>query len=154
MLPRNFEPAGRRSSETLFTPRFDVTNRENWSNGTPRATGISRRRRASSIWGIRRGASLETGRSPVVLPCGPDKRRPVLVLTGTSALSFLHSVSVAPVTTRIRNIPTEVVLTEEDGMPEPFAINLDNIQTVPRERLGNLLILVPVGEVAGDAGSS
>ena len=42
----------------------------------------------------------------------PDKRRPVLVLTRNSAISFLTSVTVAPITTTIRAIPTEAPLSQ------------------------------------------
>ena len=66
----------------------------------------------------------------------PDKRRPVLLLTRDSALEFLGEVTVAPLTSTIRDIPTEVVLTSDDGMPRDCAINLDHIQTVPRGKLG------------------
>ncbi|MBL8186475.1 MAG: type II toxin-antitoxin system PemK/MazF family toxin [Acidobacteria bacterium] len=66
----------------------------------------------------------------------PDKRRPVLILTRNSAISFLTGITVAPLTTRIRNIPTEVVLTPEtDGTPSACAVNLDNIQTVQKDSL-------------------
>jgi mRNA interferase MazF len=65
----------------------------------------------------------------------PDKRRPVLVLTRDSALGFLGEVTVAPITSTIRNIPTEVVLSASDGMPRDCAINLDHVQTVARGRL-------------------
>ena len=66
----------------------------------------------------------------------PDKRRPVLVITRTSALTFLSGITVAPLTTTIRDIPTEVVLTpEEDGVPSRCAVNLDNLQTVQRSGL-------------------
>jgi len=66
----------------------------------------------------------------------PDKRRPVLVLTRNSALEFLGEVTVAPVTSTIRDIPSEVVLTAADGMPRECAVNLDHVQTVSRARLG------------------
>jgi len=66
----------------------------------------------------------------------PDKRRPVLILTRNSAIPFLHSVTVAPVTSRVRGIPTEVLLTPDDGMPQACAANFDNIQTVPKQKLG------------------
>ncbi len=69
----------------------------------------------------------------------PDKKRPVLVLTRDSALEFLGEVTVAPVTSTIRDIPTEVVLTREDGMPRECAINLDHVQTVPRVNLGGVV---------------
>lgn len=66
----------------------------------------------------------------------PDKRRPVLILTRTSALAYLTGVTVAPITTTIRDIPTEVVLTpEDDNVPSLCAVNLDNIQTVRRAGL-------------------
>ena len=66
----------------------------------------------------------------------PDKTRPVLLLTRDSALEFLGEVTVAPVTSTIRDIPSEVVLTADDGMPRECAINLDHVQTVSRARLG------------------
>jgi mRNA interferase MazF len=69
----------------------------------------------------------------------PDKRRPVLILTRNSAIGFLHALTVAPITTTIRDIPTEVCLTREDGMPSDCAVNLDNIQTVPKSKLGPLI---------------
>jgi mRNA interferase MazF len=69
----------------------------------------------------------------------PDKKRPVLVLTRDSALEFLHEITVAPVTSTIRDIPSEVVLTNADGVARPCAVNLDHIQTVPRARIGGLI---------------
>ena len=69
----------------------------------------------------------------------PDKRRPVLILTRDSALSFLHSVTIAPITTTVRDIPSEVYLTREDGLLTECAASMDNIQTVPKGRLGSLI---------------
>jgi len=69
----------------------------------------------------------------------PDKKRPVLVLTRDSALEFLNEVTIAPVTSTIRDIPSEVVLTSADGVPRACAVNLDHIQTVPRARVGGLM---------------
>lgn len=66
----------------------------------------------------------------------PDKQRPVLVLTRTSAIRFLNRVTVAPVTSTIRAIPTEVVLTEDDGVRARCAVNLDHVVTVPKAALG------------------
>ena len=43
---------------------------------------------------------------------------------------------VAPVTSTIRGVPSEVVLSEEDGMKSPCAVNLHNAVTVSQERLG------------------
>ncbi len=70
----------------------------------------------------------------------PDKRRPVLVLTRDSALGFLAEATVAPISSRIRDIPSEVVLTRDDGMPAECAINLDHVQTVSRSRIGGLIV--------------
>ncbi len=67
----------------------------------------------------------------------PDKKRPVLVLTRDSAIVVLSSVTVAPITSTIRSIPTEVVLTADDGMPNTCAANFDNLQTVPKSNLGD-----------------
>ena len=67
----------------------------------------------------------------------PDKKRPVLVLTRNSAIAVLNSVTIAPITSTIRNIPTEVVLTRDDGLPNTCAANFDNIQTVPKSNVGD-----------------
>jgi len=69
----------------------------------------------------------------------PDKRRPVVILTRDSALEFLGEVTVAPVTSTIRDIPSEVPLAEADGMPRPCAVNLDHIQTVSKGKIGTLI---------------
>ena len=66
----------------------------------------------------------------------PDKRRPVLILTRDSAMGVLHSVTIAPITSTIRSIPTEVILTEADGLPATCAANFDNVQTVPKNNIG------------------
>lgn len=69
----------------------------------------------------------------------PDKNRPVVVLTRNSVLEFLGEVTVAPITSTIRDIPTEVLLTKEDGMPQECAVNLDHIQTVSKGKIGPLI---------------
>lgn len=66
----------------------------------------------------------------------PDKKRPVLVLTRDSAITYLSTVTVAPITSAIRSVPSEVVLSEEDGMKAPCAVNLHNAVTVSQDRLG------------------
>jgi len=77
----------------------------------------------------------------------PDKRRPVLILTRDSALEFLGEVTVAPITTTIRDVPTEVVLTRDDGMERDCAVNLDHLQTVSRGRLGTLIAVLPAARM-------
>ena len=69
----------------------------------------------------------------------PDKKRPVLILTRDSALEFLGEVTIAPITSTVRSIPSEVVLTKEDGMSRDCAANFDHIQTVSRGKLGALI---------------
>jgi mRNA interferase MazF len=69
----------------------------------------------------------------------PDKKRPVVILTRDSALDFLGEVTVAPVTSTIRDIPSEVWLTQADGMPRDCAVNLDHIQTVSKAKIGPMI---------------
>ena len=73
----------------------------------------------------------------------PDKRRPVLILTRDSIIPSLGEVTIAPLTTTIRNIPSEVVLSRDDGPPRECAVNCDHLQTVSRSRLGG-----PVGSLS------
>lgn len=60
------------------------------------------------------------------------KRRPYLVLTRQAAIEHLHSVLAVPATRTIRGIPTEVPLDEDDGMPSPCALSLDNTVLMPK----------------------
>ena len=69
----------------------------------------------------------------------PDKRRPVVILTRNSIIAYLGEITVAPVTSTIRDIPSEVLLSPLDGMPRDCAINLDHIQTVSKGRVGALI---------------
>jgi mRNA interferase MazF len=73
----------------------------------------------------------------------PDKERSVVVLTRDAAIQFLGEVTVAPITSTIRGIPTEVILNESDGMKTSCAINLDHVQTVAKSKLGALITKLP-----------
>lgn len=64
-----------------------------------------------------------------------DKRRPVLVVTRSEAVGVLTGIVVAPVTRTIRNIPTEVVLGDDEGLGEPCAASFDNLQRIRRSAL-------------------
>jgi mRNA interferase MazF len=66
----------------------------------------------------------------------PDKQRPVVVLTRDSAVPYLSTVTVAPITTTIRGVPSEVRLTENDGIKTHSVVNLHNVVTVTQNRLG------------------
>ncbi len=69
----------------------------------------------------------------------PDKKRPVLILTRDSILEYLGEVTIAPITSIVRNIPSEVFLSKHDGMPRDCAINCDHIQTVAKGKIGALI---------------
>jgi mRNA interferase MazF len=66
----------------------------------------------------------------------PDKQRPVLILTRDSAILHLGTVTVAPITSTIRSVPSEVILDIDDGMKNHCAVNLHNAVTVAQARLG------------------
>ena len=78
----------------------------------------------------------------------PDKKRPVLLLTRDSVLEYLGEVTVAPITTTIRNIPSEVFLTKADGMPRNCAVNCDHLQTVSKGKIGSLITSLPPARMA------
>jgi len=65
----------------------------------------------------------------------PIGRRPVLLLSRDTAYRVRTAVTVAVITRTIRNIPTEVPLDQEDGMPAKCVVNLDDILTIPKSRL-------------------
>lgn len=73
----------------------------------------------------------------------PDKKRPVLILTRDSVLGYLGEVTIAPVTTTVRNIPSEVFLSTADGMLQDCAVNCDHLQTVSKGKIGSLITSLP-----------
>jgi mRNA interferase MazF len=72
----------------------------------------------------------------------PDKKRPVLILTRDSILEYLGEVTIAPVTSTIRDIPSEVVLSEDDGMHRDCAVNCDHLQTVAKGKIGERITML------------
>jgi mRNA interferase MazF len=70
-------------------------------------------------------------------------RRPACVLTRQAAIAVLTSVLVAPATRTIRGIPTELILTHEDGMPDECALSFDNLATLPKAMLTERITRVP-----------
>ena len=71
----------------------------------------------------------------------PWGRRPVLLLARNEAYAILTWVTVAPLTTTIRAIPTAVPLQPiADGIPQPCAVSLDNIQTVRKDWLDTVIV--------------
>lgn len=65
----------------------------------------------------------------------PDKKRPVLVISRQDVIGLLHTVLVAPITSAIRGLPSEVVVGEREGLRQTSAVNLDHVQTVEKARL-------------------
>lgn len=77
----------------------------------------------------------------------PDKKRPVLILTRDSILEYLGEVTVAPITTTVRDIPSEVFLSKQDGMIKDCAINFDHIQTISKGKIGSLITTLPTDKL-------
>lgn len=69
----------------------------------------------------------------------PAGRRPVLLLSRNKAYEVRNAVTVAEITSIIRQIPVEVELTKEDGMPKKCVVNLDTIMTIPKNLLHEYL---------------
>jgi len=65
-----------------------------------------------------------------------DKARPVLVLTRDLVRPHLTTVTVAPITTTIRGLSTEVRVDTTNGLAEPSVVSCDNITTIPTSALG------------------
>lgn len=73
----------------------------------------------------------------------PDKRRPVLVLSRDGALQHLRTAVVAPITTTIRDLPSEVRVGVADGLKSESAVNLDHLYTVEKDDLRQWLGRLP-----------
>jgi mRNA interferase MazF len=70
----------------------------------------------------------------------PDKLRPILILTRSSAIPYLTGITVAQITTTIRGTASEVLLTPgEDGVLAECVVNTDNIHTIQKTLLGNFV---------------
>jgi len=62
-------------------------------------------------------------------------RRPFLIMTRNAAIPVLHSVLAAPITRTVRSIPSELPLSQADGMPQDCAASFDNLRVVPKVHL-------------------
>ena len=69
----------------------------------------------------------------------PAGRRPVLLLSRDAAYAVRSLVTVAPISTRIRGIPSEVPLGLDDGLPRRGVVNLDSTTTIPKDCLASRL---------------
>lgn len=74
-------------------------------------------------------------------------RRPFLVMTRDAAIPVLHSVLAAPVTRTVRGIPTEVPLSQADGMPQDCAASFENLRVVPKAYLVERLCTLDASRV-------
>ena len=72
----------------------------------------------------------------------PSGRRPVVLLSRNEAYTVRSLVIVAPATTRIRHIASEVQLGIDDGMQQECVINLDTIITIPKDCLQTRLAIL------------
>lgn len=78
-----------------------------------------------------------------------DKARPVLILTRELVRPHLATVTVAPITTTIRGLSTEVRVDDANGLTGPSVVSCDNITTIPRDALGAQIgVLLDRQEVA------
>jgi mRNA interferase MazF len=79
---------------------------------------------------------IERGEIRLVRFASPDKPRPVLVLTRDSAIGYLSRITVAPIASSIRGVPSEVLVGLEEGLKQPSAVNLHNVVTVQKDVIG------------------
>ena len=68
-----------------------------------------------------------------------DKRRPALILTRQSALPFLSWITVAPITSTIRGITSEVSVGARNGLDHDSVVSCDNVATVRRDAIGDTI---------------
>jgi mRNA interferase MazF len=68
-----------------------------------------------------------------------DKARPAVFLTRERALPHMRRITVAPVTTRIRGLTTEVPVGQENGLHTESVVSCDNISTVYVDQVGALV---------------
>jgi len=68
---------------------------------------------------------------------------PYLILTRDEIIERLNEIIVVPATRTIRGLPSEVILTADDGMPALCALNFDHVSLAQRERMGAVLCAFP-----------
>ncbi|NUT35486.1 MAG: type II toxin-antitoxin system PemK/MazF family toxin [Hamadaea sp.] len=68
-----------------------------------------------------------------------DKTRPVLILTREPVRPYLKSITVAPITSTVRGLSTEVSVGPANGLAHNSVVSCDNITTVPQSAIGRLL---------------
>ncbi|MHB8789605.1 MAG: type II toxin-antitoxin system PemK/MazF family toxin [Desulfobulbaceae bacterium] len=76
-------------------------------------------------------------------------RNVLTLLTRDSVLEYLGEVTIAPITTTVRDIPPEVFLSTADGMPQDCVVNCDHLQTVAKGKIGSLITSLPHTKMIG-----
>ncbi len=66
----------------------------------------------------------------------------MVLLTRQAVIGRLRSVVVAPCTTTVRDLPSEVALGPDEGLPKPCVANLDNVTLVDVTALGGLVTVL------------
>ncbi len=78
-----------------------------------------------------------------------DKTRPAVVLTREAARAAMTKVTIAPITTTVKGLSSEVPVGRENGLDHDGAISLDNVVTIPTDLLGRTIgFLKPAQEAA------
>ena len=77
----------------------------------------------------------------------PDKRRPVLVLSRQDVIRLLHTVIVAPVTSTLHGVPSEVLIGLDEGLKQDSVVNLDHLYVVEQARLVGYIGTVPLSKM-------
>ena len=80
-------------------------------------------------------------------------RRPFLIMTRSAAIPVLHNLLAAPVTRTVRNLPTELPLGPEDGMPAECAASFDNLRVVPKAYLVDRLCALDATRIVEACGA-
>jgi mRNA-degrading endonuclease toxin of MazEF toxin-antitoxin module len=103
----------------------------------------------SALWETEAGVAVKIARGDVRLYqfAPPGKRRPIVVLTRDSALAYLSTVTVAPITSTMRGVPSEVLLNADDGMKTAARVKAQAKSKSPTSR--NAEALLPRLKVGG-----
>ncbi len=72
----------------------------------------------------------------------PVGRRPVILISRDRAIQVRSNITIAPVTTTIRGIDSEVPLSIADGLPKSCVVNCDSLQTIPKNTLRERVALL------------
>lgn len=98
---------------------------------------------APSMMRMRRSSGIHRGDIRWFRFATPDKRRPVVVLGRNDMLASLSQIPVVPISTHVRELPWEVVLTREEGLPESCVVKVEWIRIVERRLLGPRIAAFP-----------